>query len=233
MFSKGLLVSTMLMFVGATAIAVAQNDVALKGNGSTVWSKHAIMTVVTESSASRTAPNLNDSGLVTIFSNLAAKYPKGQYWCCEGYNVMGPGQNLGEQWMAAAFTPRADHTVTRIEVGVGYSQQGTNGVVVSLSSDRNGKPGKALKTWYASGLSRFGTCCGLVVKSDSSGIPVSAGKQYWIVLRTDGNELDTVDGWNIVDADQVDPATLASFTSNKWTVFQTTPGVAFAVKGSN
>ncbi|HXM20381.1 MAG TPA: choice-of-anchor R domain-containing protein [Terriglobales bacterium] len=189
------------------------------------------MTVVTESAPSFTTTNLNDSGLVTIFSNLAAKYPKGEYWCCGGYNVMGPAQ--GEQWMAAPFTPGADHTVTRIEVAVGYSQGKTNGVVLSLNRDSNGVPGKALKTWNASGLPRFGACCTVVVKSDASGIPVSAGTQYWVVLSTNSHEKDTVDGWNFNDTNQVDLATVATYpgNSNQWEAFQTSQGVAFAVKG--
>ncbi|HXM24243.1 MAG TPA: choice-of-anchor R domain-containing protein [Terriglobales bacterium] len=235
MFSKKLLVSIALVFAGATAIAAAQNDVALRGHRTTVWGKHARMTVVTEPAPSFTTTNLNDSGLVTIFSNLAATYPKGEYWCCTGYNVMGSNSGVGEQWMAAAFTPGANHTVTRIEVAVGYSQQGTNGVVLSLNRDSHGIPGKALRSWSASNLPRFGTCCTLVVKSDKSGIPVSAGKQYWIVLSTNSNELDTVDVWSVDDTNQLDSATVATYpgTSNHWKAFQTTPGLAFAVKGSN
>jgi len=235
LLTKQFLISTVLLFAYATAIAVAQNDAASRSNRITVWGPHARMTVVTEPPRSRTAADLKDSGLVTIFSNLAAKYPKGQYWCCTGYNVMGSKSGVGEQWMAAAFTPAADHTVTTLEVAVGYSQQGANGVVLSLNSDSNGVPGKALKTWNASGLPRFGTCCVLLVKSDSSGIPVSAGKQYWVVLSTNHHESETVDGWNVIDTNQVDAATVATFpgTNNKWNAFQTTPGLGFAVKGSN
>jgi hypothetical protein len=233
MFSKKLLVSIALVFAGAMAILAAENNVVLSGNGTTVWGKHARMTVVTESAPSFTRTTLNDSGLITIFSNLAATYPKGEYWCCAGYNIMGPAAGL--QWMAAAFTPRANHTVTRIEVAVGFSQGKTNGVVLSLNDDNHGVPGKALKTWNASNLPRFGTCCGLVVKSDSAGIPVSAGTRYWIVLSTNSNQSDTVDGWNEVDTNQVDAATVATYPGikNKWNAFQTTPGLAFAVKGSN
>jgi hypothetical protein len=231
MFSKKLLISFGLVFAGSIAILAAQDNAVLRGSGTTVWGKHARMTIVTEPAPSFATTNLNDSGLVTIFSNLAAVYPKGKYWCCAGYNVMGPTQ--GEQWMAGAFTPGADHTVTRIEVAVGFSQQGTNGVVLSLNLDNNGVPGQALRTWNASNLPRFGDCCALVVKSDKSGIPVSAGTQYWVVLSTNSKEKDTVDGWNFNDTNQMDLATVASYTSNKWTVFQTTQGVAFAVKGSH
>src|SRR5579872_6944398 len=168
MFSKKLLISTTLVFASAIAILVAQNNVALSGRETTVWGRHARMMIVTDPARSFTATNLSDAGLITIFSNLAAPYPKGSYWCCTGYNVMGP--TAGEQWMAAAFTPNADHTVAQIEVAVGYSQGKTNGVVVSLNRDSNGVPGKAMKTWNVAGLPRFGTCCGLVVRSDSSGI---------------------------------------------------------------
>lgn len=233
MFSKKLLVSITLVFAGAIAILAAQNNAGLRAT--MVWGRHARMTVVTEAAPSFTTTNLNDSGLVTIFNNLAAVYPKGEYWCCTGYNVMGPNSGAGTQWMAAAFTPHADHTVTKIEVAVGYSQQGTNGVVVSLNGDNNGVPGQALKTWNALGLPRFGTCCTLVAKSDSAGIPVSAGKQYWVVLTTNHNEQDTVDAWNVIDSNQVDSATVATYpgTNNRWNAFQTTPGLAFAVKGSN
>ena len=233
MFSKKSLISTTLVLAGASAIAAAQNDRVLRGNGITVLGTHAKMTFVIEPGRSSPAKTkLNDSGLVTIFSNLAAKYPKGEYWCCGGYNVMGPGQNLGEQWMAGAFTPRTNHTVTRLEIAVGWSQQGPNGVVVSLNLDNNGVPGKVLKKWNASGLPRFGDCCRLLVESDGAGIPVSGGKQYWVVLSTNSSEKDTVDGWNFNDTDQVDMVTDASFTGTKWTVFQTTQGVAFAVKGN-
>jgi hypothetical protein len=108
-------------------------------------------------------------------------------------------------------------------------------VVVSLSRDNKGIPGKALKRWNVSNLPRSGDCCTLVVRSDTSGIPVAAGKQYWIVLTTNNNEKDTMDGWNVVDSDQVDSATVATFPGNKnqWEVFQNTPGLGFAVKGSN
>ncbi|HWY54583.1 MAG TPA: choice-of-anchor R domain-containing protein [Terriglobales bacterium] len=232
MFSKKLLISTALLFAGAMAILAAQNNVP-RANGTTIWGQHARMTIVTDPPPSFTTTNLNDSALVTIFSNLAAVYPKGEYWCCSGYNVMGPAQ--GEQWMAAAFIPSANHTVTRIQVAVGFSQGKTNGVVVSLNRDNNGVPGNALKTWNASGLPRFGTCCGLVVKSDDSGIPVSAGTQYWVVLSTNNKESDTVDAWNVIDTNQVDAATIATFPGNNhsWNAFQSTPGLAFAVKGVN
>jgi hypothetical protein len=71
------------------------------------------------------------------------------------------------------------------------------------------------------------------VKTDRSGIALTGGRQYWIVLSTSSTEANTVDGWNVSDADQVDQANFASFDGTTWHTFQTAPGLAFAVKGSN
>jgi hypothetical protein len=215
------------VLAGGMTSAGAQNPLA---HGITVAGNHAKMMMVPQSALPFIAESSDDSAVVTIFSNLASKYPKGPYWCCSGYNVMGPNSGAGEQWIAAAFTPDADHTVTRIELGAGWSE-GTNGIVISLNEDRKGVPGKALRTWNVSGLPFFGTCCTVLKVSTRNGIPVSGGRQYWILLSTSGSETDTVDAWNESDADQVDQATLASYSGNQWHVFQTAPGVAFTVKG--
>lgn len=227
-----------LLMAGAAALIAASTATAADGGAGfhavTIEGPHARMTVLPAATkhSEISAPE-TDAGLVTIFSSMASKYPKGEYWCCTGYNVMGSQSGVGEQWMGAAFTPDADHTVTRIEVGVGYSEQGPNGVVISLNEDKGGMPGKALKTWNVSGLPTFGACCVVVAETDKSGIPITAGKQYWLVLSTNSKEAQTVDGWNVSDADQVDQANLASFDGTIWHTFQAAPGVAFAVKGSN
>jgi len=234
MSSKKLVVSLALLLAGATTMAMAQNEGG--DSGTVVRGKNAWMAIVTQparpSPAPTTTPDSKPPGQVTIYGHLADAYPNGLYWCCGGYNVMGPNSGVGVQWMAAAFTPSANHTVTQIDVGAGFSQGTTNGIVLSLNLDNKGKPGKALKTWNISGLPRFGVCCGLTTGT-ASGIPITGGKQYWVVLKTNSSELDTVDGWNFDDTDQVNNATIASFTGTKWTVFQSTQGVAFAVRGSN
>jgi hypothetical protein len=245
MFSKKFLISSAIMLASAWTIAGAQNVPVIKRNGATVWGKHAAMTVVTEPSRAITSQsvtstngaktNIPDSGLVKIFSNLASEYPNGEFWCCTGYNIMGPSSGVGEQWMAAAFTPHANHTVTKITVAVGYSQGTINGAVLGLKDDNNGIPGKWLKSWTLSGLPTFGTCCAVVSGSDTSGIPVTAGQQYWVVVKTNASQLDTVDAWNVDDTDQVHSRKLAVFPGahNAWYVFRATPGLAFSVEGSN
>ena len=225
MFMKNVAVSALLALAVSGLPAAAQEV-----HGVTVEGPHAKMTVTLEAPQAIGSNRVDDFGLVTIYDSIAGKYPKGRYWCCSGYNVMG--QNQGTQWMGGAFTPGANHTATRIEIAVGWSQ-GPNGVVVSINSDNNGVPGTALKTWNVSNLPIFGTCCTLVVKTDKAGIPLTGGRQYWIVLSTNGNENDTVDAWNVSDADQIDNGNFASWSSGTWHTFQTAPGLAFAVKGSN
>ena len=245
MVPKKFLISTAMMLASASTIAGAQNASVVKGNGTTVWGKHAAMTVVTESPGSvnrsiartnggGTKTNIPNSGLVTIFSNLASEYPNGEFWCCTGYNIMGPSSGIGEQWMAAAFTPYANRNVTKITVAAGFSQGTVNGVVLGLKDDNNGIPGKWLKSWTIYGLPRFGTCCALVTGSDTAGIPVTGGQQYWVILKTDANQLDTVDAWNVDDTDQVYPRKIAVFPGahNAWYVFRATPGLAFSVEGN-
>ena len=215
---------------GATLVAAVAASGASAQNAIPLEGPHAKMSVLVEAGGNAIKAPVDDKGLVTIFDNLAEKYPKGRYWCCEGYNIMGPQQ--GEQWIAEAFTPSANHTVTRIEVAAGWSQ-GPNGLVISINSDNSGVPGTALKSWKVSGLPVFGNCCMLVVNTDKKGVSLAAGQQYWVLLSTDASEKDTVDGWNVSDADQVDAASMATWSGGTWHTYQATPGVALAVKGSN
>jgi hypothetical protein len=231
MLTRELLCASVLAIAAPWAAAAGDNSAG--SNAITVQGPHAKMTVLPNARMEIIPQNVEATGLVTIFSSLASKYPKGVYWCCTGYNVMGSNSGVGEQWMGGAFAPTTNHTLTRIEVAVGYSGQGPNGVVISLNEDNGGIPGKALKTWNAANLPTFGTCCVIVVKTDKSGISLTGGKQYWVVLSTNNNETDTVDGWNVSDADQIDQANFASFDGSIWHTFQTAPGLAFAVKGSN
>jgi hypothetical protein len=142
---------------------------------------------------------------VTIYSNLAVKDPNGVYWCCSGIYVNGPTAiaNTAESWKAVAFTPTANHVVTRIAVAAGHLA-GTNGLVLSLNSDKDGEPGRAIKNWNLSALPNINSCCTLqVVKTDRSGIPVSAGVQYWVVLKTNKNQENAWATWDLNVASQL------------------------------
>lgn len=139
-------------------------------------------------------PTTASSKLVKIYSNLG----KGSnvYNSIAGVGILGP--DAGQPWpqsVGCGFRPKADHTVTEIQVGATYVQ-GTNTLVVSLNEDNKGIPGKALRTWHFSNLPTFGSCCTLQTAKYSQGIPVKKGKLYWVVLSPQKKFQDTYDVWN-------------------------------------
>jgi hypothetical protein len=234
MCERGLLTLTVLALASLTAFAASKDGVVVSKDGRT--------TIATKRTASVDRAVSTDAGLVTIFSNIGTAYPEGSYWCREGATITGPTAMSGfpEYWVAGAFTPTANHTVTKVKVAVGFVQ-GTNGLVLGIYSDSNGVPGTALKTWNLSNLPTFGSCCTLESKSDVAGISVTAGTQYWVVLKTNSKESNTWAAFNVNDTDQIDPAPVASYCSqdaggscsvnDAWTASESIPGPAFAVLG--
>ena len=184
---------------------------ARKSKGEVVLSKDGRMISITNgaSAPSRAQVAPSRAGLVTIFDNIGKTYPKGTYWCCEGASITGPNASpfLPEYWLAVAFTPGANYTVTQLEVAISLFT-GKDELFLSLYNDVGGLPGTAIKTWLMGGLPTFGTCCAIDTKSDGAGIPVTAGTQYWIVVGTTGENSDTFADWNVEDIDQVDTYTV-------------------------
>jgi hypothetical protein len=186
---SGLLLGLMvgLMLAGA-AWGQAANDGAITINGGR---NTILMRAPSEPIVPAVRPSAN---LVEIYSNLG----KGSkvYNAISGYGILGvdAGQPWPE-WVGCGFRPKADHTVTEIQVGATYDQ-GTNTLLVSLNEDNNGIPGKALHTWHFSNLPVFGQCCTLQTAKYAKGIPVKKGKLYWVVLRPQHQFKDTYDVWN-------------------------------------
>jgi hypothetical protein len=234
MRKKILLTLTVLALASVTALAANKDGI--------VTTKDGRMTIATKPTKSVTRTEPNDPSLVKIFDNIGTAYPKGSYWCCGGFTITGPTAISGfpEFWSAAAFTPAANNTITKIEVAVGYVE-GTNGLVLALYNDASGVPGTQIKAFAVSGLPNFGSCCTLVSATDKAGIAVTAGTQYWVVMKTSNKTSNTYAAWNQNDTDQVDPAPAAQYcsddkggtcgTNDTWTAFSTQPGLAFAVLG--
>jgi hypothetical protein len=130
--------------------------------------------------------------LYTIYSNLGSKTDT--YDDTKGTVVSGPSSLFGQEWLAQPFTPKSNAEVTEIEVAVSYFTGRTNGVTISLNTDKSGLPGKALHTWNLTNLQPFGFCCTLDVM-DAKGLKVIKSKQYWIVASTNTSTESTVDAW--------------------------------------
>jgi hypothetical protein len=236
MLKKTLLTLTVLALASLTAFAASKEGISV--------SKDGRMTVSTARAQAVTRVETPEPALVKIFDNIGTAYPKGTYWCCEGYTITGPTalSSFPEYWEAGGFTPSANHTLTEIKVAVGFVE-GTNGLVLGLYNDASGVPGTAIKSWSLSNLPTFGTCCVVEVKTDTAGIAVKAGTQYWIVLKTNSKESNTWAAFNVNDTDQTDPAPTAFYCSDdkggscgnndKWTAGESQPGPAFAVLGSD
>lgn len=225
LFQTSLLVAAMTLAASAS-LAATERPVTVKANGATLLAGPAVRSLG--------APPAREPGLAPIFNNLlpVKKYPYGTYFCCLGPTIAGPDNQYGvnEQWWAEAFTPNANATVIRIEVGVGYSV-GTNSVNVGLYSDANGVPGTPLVSRDVDNLPDFGSCCITMTLKDKDGIPVTAGTQYWVVLGTDSRDTDFLGGWNYNTSDQVTKINQAENFGSGWQAGAIAPGVALAVWG--
>jgi PEP-CTERM motif len=130
----------------------------------------------------------------TLYSNLGTG--TGVYYCCEGWTISGTGTLGFSQTVAEEFQVGANGSVGQIDVGAGYVE-GNNAFDVGLYADNSGQPGAALGIWNnLSSPQSFGGCCGLITITGISGINLSTGTNYWLVLGP-VNSSDTLWGaWN-------------------------------------
>jgi hypothetical protein len=141
-------------------------------------------------------PNVsNNAGLKTIYSNLGSKTDA--YDDTNGYIVSGPNSLNGQQWIAMRFTPKANATVTQIQIAVQHSPARGNaeGFNLVLAADSAGLPGKSLHSWDRKNVPKGFTCCQLDTEKYAKGIKVKKGTQYWVVAQTDSKSTDTWDAW--------------------------------------
>lgn len=168
------------------------------------------------------------ANMVTIYSNLGTG--TNVYNAISGTGVLGrnvPNQPFPE-WVANGFTPTANHTVTEIQVGVTWVE-GPNLVILSLNEDNGGKPGKTLYITQFSNLPTFGACCTLQTATLTTGVPVTQGTQYWVVLRTSPTNQGTWGVWNNNFKDLQGP--FSNSLGNGWFQQSTQELGAFAVFG--
>ena len=161
MCRKTLLTLATLALTSLTAFAAPKGDVVISKDGRMISVTNGVHSVT------RVAPS--DAGLVTIFDNIGKAYPKGTYWCCQGYGITGPDASgrSPEFWLAVAFTPSDNYMVTRVEVAISHFA-GSNELVLSLNNDASGLPGTAIRTWNMTDMPLFGSCCTIQTKDDAA-----------------------------------------------------------------
>jgi len=185
--------------------------------------------------------DLNEpGGKGKIYDSIGKKYPKAIYNALSGNEISGTDNPLGipQFYEAAAFTAKKNQTARKIEIGIGHDS-GTNAYTISLNSDAGGVPGSVLEQWNVSDVPIFGTCCDLVTVSDSNGIPLTGGSQYWIVVQPQAS--DTFGYFLINGIDLVDQSLVAYYcvddvnggcgsVNHQWFALPSY-GIAFAVLG--
>jgi hypothetical protein len=130
----------------------------------------------------------------TFFTDLG---PVGDvYNCCSGWTVAGSG-TLGESFTAAnLFTSLLSGSVSQIDLGVGLAA-GTNSFYASVWTDNGGLPGTEMALWNnLSSSTTFGQCCGLVTISGITGLNLTAGQSYFVILGPMSLTSTTFEAWN-------------------------------------
>jgi hypothetical protein len=123
--------------------------------------------------------------LKVIYSNFNDD-PKERYDQSYGWSVQGKGAGV-LSILAMPFTPAQDSTIRRIKVALEF-QRGDNSLMVGVRADANGLPGDLLGQVEMTDLPPDTyDCCEVGSVTLVDGIPVSAGKQYWLVAHAKGD----------------------------------------------
>ncbi len=208
--------------VATTSMALAQNDITSSRNGRLVYA-------APQASMKLSPAHIGESQAATIYSNLAAAYPKGLFNSEIGTSVYGPGASGGRpQSVAATFTPSTSATAVAIKVAVQAFPSTQSTFVVSIYSDKGGVPGQALSATAATATSVFGNCCGIVTVR-FKGVALTGGTPYWVVLGTSKSQTNSDVVWNQETVDQVDQTNIGFNDGNGWQLIPMTIGLAFGV----
>lgn len=166
------------------------------------------------------SPEAQDATGGGVVNSFAEKYKYGLYWCCNGSSVTGSATQNGLLEAAAAFTPAANSSVTKITVALSYIYEDgyTSDATVALYSDNNGSPGTQLASADVTVKEKnvFMSCCGTTTATIPS-TSLNAGMQYWVVITPSSDTTGLV--WNISTVDQVHNHTYAyNFGGKGWTI---------------
>jgi|HubBroStandDraft_3_1064219.scaffolds.fasta_scaffold161887_1 hypothetical protein len=129
---------------------------------------------------------------IDLYNNLGSG--GSVYQCCSGWTVSGTAGTGGTSFTSAnEFTAMASGNISQIDIGIGWVLHSSDSFYAALYTDNAGLPGTQLGMWSnLTSSTEFGGCCGLVSITGISGINLTAGQNYFLVLGpTNINE----DGW--------------------------------------
>lgn len=131
----------------------------------------------------------------TLYSNLGTGSTV--YSCCTGWDITGTG-SIGTSFTTAnQFQVVTSGSVSEIDFAVGYVPGFGNSFYLDVEADNGGQPGTVLASFTnLSSSTQFGTCCGLVSITGISGLNLSSGSNYWLVIGPTSSSGDTYDVFN-------------------------------------
>jgi PEP-CTERM motif len=133
----------------------------------------------------------------TLFNDFGSGF---NYNCCSGWTISGTG-SVGTSFTAAnlfTVSGSGNFSVSSFDLGVGYVE-GANTFFASIWTDNAGLPGTevANASWGNLASSQnFGGCCGVVTVSGISGVTLTGGQQYFMLLGPMHTADTTWEAWN-------------------------------------
>jgi hypothetical protein len=91
------------------------------------------------------------------------------------------------------FTSGLSGVISQIDLGLGYVT-GENGATVSLWTSSNNLPGTELGQWSVTNQPAFGSTTTVLTTILNTGVSITAGQQYFLVVEADST---TWDAWNL------------------------------------
>jgi len=119
----------------------------------------------------------------------------------------------------------------QFDLGVGnYAGPGT--FTASIWTNSSNQPGTELGSWDLSTSTKFGNCCDLVTQSGITGVTLTGGVEYWMVLGPQSPTDDSLNQW-AENTQGVKAIELASLDGGAtWSSSGSQPEAAFDVLGT-
>jgi hypothetical protein len=131
---------------------------------------------------------------VTFFSDLGTG--SNVYNCCSGWTMSGSGTLGNYYYDANEFVAEASGSVSQIDIGLGYVE-GTNSFFAALYSANGNLPGTLIEQWSdLSSSQNFGGCCGLVTITGITGVSLTQGSDYFLVIGPENTTSTLWAAWN-------------------------------------